>query len=203
VRVTCSTWNYARGNTNRNRICRYILQYNCVSTNSYVVSDSNRTEYFRTSTNIHSISDHRGAPDPSPPQPDSYTVPDHYVVTQDRIATDYDPAEVVNSKPLTNIRFTGKLDPSKYLNDFEHELIDERKWRSNDSPSDTIAPSAKPIHGHDPQTLAPDIALMANPVFSDILKHRKLPGFEPRVLRIQPAAFEVSAISRLPPRVAE
>ena len=99
------TPDYASGNTDRDKVCRHILEHHGVRANCDVVADRNRTENFRTCPNVYSISDYRCSRYPRAAKAHRHAIAEDHVVTEYRIAADDYSTEMLDLKASPNSHF--------------------------------------------------------------------------------------------------
>src|ERR1700730_6300694 len=111
------------------------------------------------------------------------TQPDHDAVANPAIVTElgvsaYDnSAKMINDEVATNPNFARQLYSRDDLDEFEQHPIDQREEFPQQGGPDAVTPTAEAIDHHHPETLGTPISLMRSKIITDVVKHRRLPGF--------------------------
>src|SRR5450631_1991581 len=108
-------------------------------------------------------------------QSHGYSVSNDAIVSKDRVTTDDDSAEMLDSEPPAERNLTGKLDAGEYLGyDFQN-LIEERKWHPQPAPANGVTPASKAVYTHHPEALPKRCSAVGTPILAQIIKQDQPP----------------------------
>ena len=135
----------------------------------HIVPDPDRTQNLSAGADVHPVPQARRSTVTGMLQSHGDPVANHAIVSKDRVPTDDDSSEMVDSEPPSQRYFAGKLDPCKDLRDgFEH-LVEKGKRHPQPTPANRVTPATKAVHGHGPQTLTGKLAAVCSPVLADVI----------------------------------
>ncbi len=125
-----------------------------------VVSDSDISEDLGAGADVDVVADLGGARGVDVFQANGDSVTDDAIATKLGVTADDDSAEVVDPKTRANRSFAGELDPGQDLGHLVRELVKEGVDLAQRGKAYGVAPAAKPVNGHGPETLLGPVALI-------------------------------------------
>jgi len=105
----------ASWNTDRYRIGWHIFDDHGVGADHYVITYGDAAEDLGAGSNVDSITDDGGSAETGASQANRYSVANDDVVAENRIAADYEVAEVLNFESFADRRFARQFDSGQNL----------------------------------------------------------------------------------------
>ncbi len=93
------SFKHASRNANGHAVGRNIREDHCVGPNAHIVSDMNWTQDFGAGANVNAVSQNRRTAATRMLQSHGYPVANHAIVSKDRVTTDDDSSEMIDSEP--------------------------------------------------------------------------------------------------------